>query len=202
MLVKSIKEIRLETEKAWKDLTIQYEVELTCAAGNIKHWFNTKGYVNESDYQEPTDKNTGLLYGTQQPKGHSFMSTDGYSERYLVNNKTGQRVIHNFSKVVVNGKTSVMTDDKIDALIDAGTEVEILVESKTRTAQRMFVEFALDCGVTPGEEFSFEDITGAEVGVMVRENLSGRTTKSGKIATEVHYFMDKEKCEAQLALQD
>jgi len=63
-------------------------------------------------------------------------------------------------------------------LVDSKTNERVESEEKTALAEKIFCEFACDAGVEEGADFDENDLLGAELGVVVRNNASG---------VEVHY---------------
>jgi hypothetical protein len=201
--------INLPTEKSWADPTRQVEFVFENTEGTIKHWCNLDGFVNKTDLEE------GGLYFTGKgiPAGFELRSTEGYDESYLVNSKTGKRVLHTRNLLIVKGKETVVEDKAIDAMITKGDNVEFAqranakgklvdCESKCRKANRMFAEAIVDLGFPVDQDIDTDNIeeisaelTNSEVGIKVREI-------EGSEKTEIHYFIEADKAQELMDATD
>ncbi len=162
--IKDIREVSFDANlnRPYKDKTILYCVEFSGSIGDIKYFFDVDAFVIKEDFTK-----NGIYFGQKVPAGYSFKSTDGYSENYMVNDKTEKRVIQNQSLVNYKGKEQLMTDEKIDALGDACAMVR---ESKQRELNRIFSEFAIDCGITAETSFELKELIGSKIGIKLHHS--------------------------------
>ena len=201
LVIKNLLENRLEakSECPWIDQTKEIKVQLEHEKGSVIHTFHQAGFVSQADYAKD-----GILFGQAVPKVCEFLSSvnsENKEELYLCKkDKQGNwnRIPHTVSFVSYKGKNVVMDDSKIDALIENGEDIEILKESKSRIAQRMFNEFAFLCDVQPsaeGEEITFEDFKDLTIGARVETKPYG----DGKEYSFIKRFSTAEAMEFELA---